>query len=553
MGVTTSTNYKSLNFYKKLDNQDKTRFDSLVLEYGVKLNNGNLIKRLGYTLHNFDKHCYNIYRLLGNYIVNVDKLNNSERFLLSVAVLFHDISMAEKIDFTRKNHSNESSDYIKAEYNKDGVLKTQGHLSENDVKNLCNIVSAHSGENKLDCLNDYDEGGHEEVRTKLLASILRLSDELDVTSNRIGHDYQYKQLKNGEVSEKESYHHWKKLKYFSGFKGEFSVAIKLNIDDDYVKSQLIAGDDYNVKSDISEVYLKICKEMDQFNKVVDNYSSKDGFENPRTFILPRKVEILTQNDDIRKIVDDIMNKIMLKISNKFSMNIDNIPENTESNESISSSDEKKNSTPKVIGNLSKNIEQWIEEKNAFHQGHFIINDSICSRDWIDTRDLLETVTYSESIIYELYKHINEERNPSKETILIGIDVEGALLASKLAILLGLNFTYVLPKVKSEISDLHDVAAELVENSNVIFVTDVISQWRTIREIMSDNKFDYENVDSIYSVLYRKPKYIHEDLNQSSDELVKKTYVLNSSFNIEVVRKSECERKERCIALNKPQK
>lgn len=301
------------------------------------------------------------------------------------------------------------------------------------------------------------------------------------------------------------------------------------------------------------MYLKICKEMDQFNKVVDNYSSKDGFENPRTFILPRKVEILTQNDDIRKIVDDIMNKIMLKISNKFSMNIDNIPENTESNESISSSDEKKNSTPKVIGNLSKNIEQWIEEKNAFHQGHFIINDSICSRDWIDTRDLLETVTYSESIIYELYKHINEERNPSKETILIGIDVEGALLASKLAILLGLNFTYVLPKVKSEISDLHDVAAELVENSNVIFVTDVISQWRTIREIMSDNKFDYENVDSIYSVLYRKPKYIHEDLNQSSDELVKKTYVLNSSFNIEVVRKSECERKERCIALNKPQK
>lgn len=219
MGVTTSTNYKSLNFYKKLDNQDKTRFDSLVLEYGVKLNNGNLIKRLGYTLHNFDKHCYNIYRLLGNYIVNVDKLNNSERFLLSVAVLFHDISMAEKIDFTRKNHSNESSDYIKAEYNKDGVLKTQGHLSENDVKNLCNIVSAHSGENKLDCLNDYDEGGHEEVRTKLLASILRLSDELDVTSNRIGHDYQYKQLKNGEVSEKESYHHWKKLKYFSWFQG----------------------------------------------------------------------------------------------------------------------------------------------------------------------------------------------------------------------------------------------------------------------------------------------------------------------------------------------
>ncbi|MGX8795684.1 HD domain-containing protein [Fusibacter sp. JL298sf-3] len=553
MGETTSTKYKNLNFYKKLDTQDKSKFDRLVQEYGVKLNNGNLIKRTGYTLHNFDKHCYNIYRVLGNYVVNVEKLNKSELFLLSVAVLFHDVSMAEKIDFTRENHSNESSDYIQAEYDKDAVLKTQGHLTENDVQILCKIVSAHSGENKLDLLNDYDEGGHEEVRTKLLASILRLSDELDVTSNRLGHEHQYKQLEKGNASERESYHHWKKLKYFSGFKGEFCVTIKLNISDRYVKSQLIAGDALNVKSDISEVYIKVCNEMDGFNSIVDEYSSKDGFENPRTFIVPRKIEIGTQDDDIRKIIDEIMNKKNLILANTSSLNNDNPPENTESNVPISSVDEKKLTVPEVIGKLSESIEQWIEEKNAFHQGHFIINDSICSRDWIDTRDLLETVTYSDSIIYELYKHINEVRNPSKETVLIGIDVEGALLASKLALLLDVNFTYVLPKVKSEISDAHDATTELSENSNVIFVTDVISQWRTIREIMEDYKFDYENVDSVYSVLYREPKYINKNFIPSSDELVKKTYVLNSTFKIEVVSKSECERKERCIALNKPQK
>ena len=105
--------------------------------------------------------------------------------------------MSNGLDRARDNHSLNSADYIDRQF-KDSrsVLSQNSDLSANEIKALKAIIIAHSNlkdrsvqesDNGLKShkLQDY-KARLGIIRTRFLAGVLRLADELDVSVERLG-------------------------------------------------------------------------------------------------------------------------------------------------------------------------------------------------------------------------------------------------------------------------------------------------------------------------------------------------------------------------------
>lgn len=95
-----------------------------------------------FTLHDFDHHCFDIYKIISEVLfdeelVYSEKYGLSERelYIMNLAVLFHDIGMSNGLDRARDNHSLNSADYIDRQF-KDSrsVLSQNSDLSANEIK-----------------------------------------------------------------------------------------------------------------------------------------------------------------------------------------------------------------------------------------------------------------------------------------------------------------------------------------------------------------------------------------------------------------------------------
>lgn len=90
--------YKALTCYTKMDEPHRRSFDALARYYGRILNRGPAQTVTVYTSHDFDRHCFNLYRIISMYLLReegIQQLNPEELYLLNLSVLLHDISMCE--------------------------------------------------------------------------------------------------------------------------------------------------------------------------------------------------------------------------------------------------------------------------------------------------------------------------------------------------------------------------------------------------------------------------------------------------------------------------
>ena len=98
----------------------------MVEEYGEKLSTRVVTENAVYTLHDFDHHCFDIYRIISNVLLDEKLayksedygLSSRELLILNVAVLFHDIGMSHVLGASRKNHAKKSAEYFQNEYEK---------------------------------------------------------------------------------------------------------------------------------------------------------------------------------------------------------------------------------------------------------------------------------------------------------------------------------------------------------------------------------------------------------------------------------------------------
>ncbi len=279
-----NTSYKSFLFYQKMDERYKRSFDKLAEVYGEELNSQNINAGNSlFTLHNFDHHCYNIYKIIDKFFSNsLDFfiVNNNTKYIfkLYLSVLFHDIGMTD-FNLDRNSHSKRSAEEVERLWNNsDSALHKErigNILDGNDIDEIKLIILAHS-DIKDDTVLDDDNGllnpkfdKYNEI-VKVLAGILRIADEFDCDETRLGIESRLNQLNTADPAQMFSKECWEKLKCIK--KLEYAKSntrvILLRLNNEFVcvqGKQKVIYEKY-----LPEILFKVQKELDYVNNNVFN-------------------------------------------------------------------------------------------------------------------------------------------------------------------------------------------------------------------------------------------------------------------------------------------
>lgn len=570
MPVTITKRYQELDCYRKMGDEDKRHFDCLVDYYGGLLNAGPARRNVIYTLHDFDHHCYNLYHIIAMYILGpkgLEGLNHEERYLLNLAVLFHDISMCtggydngEKIPFDRNIHSLQSAQWLKHEYeNSTSVLHAQGDLTVKQIEIIGKICKAHSdikGSEMPTGLYAPDlkpeQGRTGVIRVKTLAAILRVADEMDVTSDRLGtateEDSLLTEIANNGTPERqrqidldrESRRHWKRLHYIIGITRVNNSTVALELNRDEVVSQKDKGDDYNIADDLAETRDKIQRELDTAWR-----EAWDEEPNAERLITLRKVD---WNDDDKDIIDSLCSEPLAVLSEPNQPSDD--AQIGEGKGMSAEPQEEVNQKVTLLDNtIASRLRQFVLEHDLFNVGHYQLNTNYCARDWIMTSTVLENEKISQDAIHTFSYHILNHFYGEKYVI-VGLDVMGTSLAAKIGFSLNKPMTYVIPAHQLAHADSHEYNVPTIpRDSKIILVTDSTITGLTISQIVEKNNWQ-EKLLAIYTVFYREPKLSTEGHNFSFPCEV---YALSVDFPAEIAPVKSCpygRGADGCKAVNK---
>lgn len=571
MADTISKKYKELSCYKYMSQDDQGKFDDLAKHYGTMLNKGPEQRVTVYTPHDFDHHCFNLYRNISLFILKeqgIQELKKEELYLLNLSVLLHDISMCrggyEKDNptfFNRKIHSQQSAQWIQHEYS---IANSQLHISgltRNQINFICNICQAHSDLKDRETpsglfdpnLRNCETGEEGPVRTKALAGILRIADELDVTSQRLAgcnpeetliHQPEDKRKEAQIFNEEnqESIKHFRRLKLICGLElsSQNVEEIILKIDDQEINSRLEQGDEVNLSDDLRKIHEKIQKEL---TALWSEVLCKPDVRGERLTTLKR---VVWSGEDT---------KWVERFSLEASPNTFTLPhkEKTLPSSGEGNSDTRDNSTKGaaiiIDSSLSEDIQKLVFDEGLLDVGHYQLNSVYCARDWIDTKELLTHSPLSNTIINTFCSHIKTSFCKEKYTI-VGLDLMGATTAAQIGFILQKPFTYVIPAHQYSQADPHEVYVPGIPKDHmIVLVTDSIVTGHTVSKIIQENKWE-NRVLAIYTVFCRKPKAA-QDIE--SIQFPCAIYALNAHFPAEIALVSHCpfgNYPENCRAKNK---
>lgn len=550
--------YKSIECISKMEDDFKKAFEEIVNEYRDKLTKRVVFSGSAYTLHDFDHHCFDIYKIISDVLLddqlvylNGYGLSQRELFILNLAVLFHDIGMANVLGATRENHSLKSAEYIQREYDDSrSVFRQKADLTANELKALKAIVVAHSNikDGSVDAANnglnspnlkDYP-AKNGLIRTKFLAGILRIADELDVSSERLGtgeieQEIKERQMEYEKTGKKDntdewngyqnSYQHWRRLHLIAYVKGNKNEeVIELHIDDEYIMRCLDESQtEKSLAREIVDIYSEIKKKLDEALEIA--FSNSDVSK----YVAVKNIKIVTSIEMLDKeIQDNLSVKSLIQVKNN------------EDNNDVTKVAE--NKMPVVIDyELEKEIYAEVNKRGLIKFGHYLLNKEFCARDWIDTREVVETKKILFKLVEAIVKDINSKR--SKEIIVIGVDLVGALLASRVAFSLQCPFTYIVSEKDEKNNASQEIEVNINQGKDIVLITDAIVTYDTIRKALVKYSLE-DKVYLIYTIFYRPS-------DVSGGDFIGKTFSINNMFKIELFPKKKCAyNKNDCKALNR---
>lgn len=523
--MSISTTYKELCCYKNMNVSHKEHFDLLAQYYGEILNQGAAKKKIIYTLHDFDHHCFDIYRTISLFLLrDPESLSEEEWYLLNLAVLFHDISMCvggydqdskKHTSFDRNRHSVQSAEWIQHEFNdkKTHLGSCQG-LDAQQVRIICDLCAAHSdvkGEgnpaekNGLynPALNNPTNGKTGAIRMKLLAGLLRIADELDITESRLGNYRTEEQFEEDDENDNESRNHWQRLHLFRDIvrDSENYELLLLQVNEGTLRERLDNGDAMNVVDDLEIVHEKVRHELDTLLTIL----RKDG-KNAGVFVI-HNVEINIIDEELRRKIDALKKeKLPPAIGEKTTHDGPaSSTDNTEDNRIKTAEDP----VIEIGGNIGTFLHRYVLDNNLLSVGHFQLNDEYCARDWLDTERIAANKELSKRITKALAEAIKIQicGMETSEYVIIGLGLVGTRQAAEVAFYMEMPFSYVIPAHQSKNFDTHEIKIPAVgAEKKIILITDCIVTGKTIRRIISDNKWT-NNIIAAYSVFWRNPRNI----------------------------------------------
>lgn len=554
--------YKALTCYTKMDEPHRRSFDALARHYGRILNRGPAQTVTVYTSHDFDRHCFNLYRIISMYLLReegIRQLNQEELYLLNLSVLLHDISMCRggyekdtNTMFDRDIHALQSAQWIRHEFDQGNTPLSQCGLITKQVEIICDICKAHSTlkgwetpTGLFDPKLEFTKlGKTENIRVKALAGILRVADELDVTRDRLVDADDMDRLLTVDDGRPEaqlfarenvnSRKHFRRLLLISSLEEckDNITQLVLKLDMRQVEKREMAGDAENLVDDLKAIKRKIQGELDTlWTEVISKGAAGAG----RLIMVQR---VVWTEEDERYIKG-------LGPAETPDAPVDLHPVQEEPPQAPDATEGAVGELPPAEGGgtavelldvgLSQKIGKCVKKGQLLHVGHYRLNTTYCARDWIDTERLIEDPQLAADIYGMFSDHIRTAHRTEKFTI-VGLDLLGAKVAAQVGVNLHKPFTYVIPAHQYAEADSHEVDIPAIpEEHKVVLVTDSMITGLTAADVIQKNRWE-GRVLAVYTVFYRRPKAEQGDERTHIPGTI---HALNTDFPAEIALASRC--------------
>lgn len=159
----------------------------------------------------------------------------------------------------------------------------------------------------------------------------------------------------------------------------------------------------------------------------------------------------------------------------------------------------------------------IRDKKLFHQGHFHWSETSRAHNWIDTTRLLEDkddLHFVNKAIIDVLETMNLIENTD---LIIGLGYEGNMIASKASLKYNLPYTYLPYSYRwddyNEFENRLHFENEEKEFKQVILITDVVNDGRTIRKLVGKENREKKFFDNVEKIIVVSLFYTgHENLN-----------------------------------------
>ncbi len=530
--------YKRLACYREMDRTYQEDFDKLAKHYGEMLNRGPAQTITVYTSHDFDRHCFDLYRIISMYLLReegIRQLTQEELYLLNLSVLLHDISMCRggyvkeaNTVFNRDIHSLQSAQWIRHEFDQGNTPLCQSGLTADQVEIICDICKAHSTLKDRETptglfdpeLKYKKDGKTGEIRVKALAGILRVADELDVTRHRLANADEMDRLLTADDGRpetqtfirenKKSFKHFRRLLLIRKLERckDNTTQLALRLDRMQAEKRKMAGDEINLADDLHKIKSKIQSELDTlWNEVIFKEAAEARLlTTVRTMVWTEEDEQYIHSLRPAEIPDS---PIDIRPVREEPTGASETPEGTESKPPSAKEPGNTGMTIDLLdSSLPQEIGRFVRERHLLHVGHYKLNLTYCARDWIDTEQFMDDSELVAGIIGAFSDHICTSYRTEEFTI-VGLDLLGARVAAQIGFILQKPFTYVIPAHQHEESDSHEVdIPDIPAGHKVILVTDSIITGLTTADIIQKNGWE-ERVLAVYTVFYRMPKAVQE--------------------------------------------
>lgn len=146
----------------------------------------------------------------------------------------------------------------------------------------------------------------------------------------------------------------------------------------------------------------------------------------------------------------------------------------------------------------------VKELNIFHTGHFHWSETSRAHNWIDISKLIENKENLNFLKNAIIDVLETKIQIENIDLIIGLGYEGNILATKLAIKYNKPYSFLPYSYRHH--EHHSTETELnFENDqklfkNVLIVTDVVNDGRTIRKLIKKRQKDFfSNVDQVYVI------------------------------------------------------
>jgi 3',5'-cyclic AMP phosphodiesterase CpdA/orotate phosphoribosyltransferase len=167
---------------------------------------------------------------------------------------------------------------------------------------------------------------------------------------------------------------------------------------------------------------------------------------------------------------------------------------------------------KVIDDCSMKFVELVKDRRLFKSGHFHWGKNSKSHGWLDTNSLLSDYESLKLSINSLLYLIRD--NNITADLVIGIGMEGNLLASPISIVLGAKYTYI-PVTNRENCDFEN-RINITECKNLLIVTDTVFSGGTVKQIFDNNSDYFSRVDNINLIsIFYTGTVIEELINRNN--------------------------------------